>query len=285
VLCTAFLIVATALFAETTGSGTFDGGGGVSTSANFNVVASLGGVGGDSAGGSVSNSSGGTVTQPSAKSLTLNASPGSINQGATSQLSGTAAMDDDSVTSLSGTDIAWGIVTYPFQSVASNGVLTAVANVYATASGTVNGSYDGVPGSTSVQVLGPYAGSTIPESWFNQYFGPAPNPNAAPDYDATGTGQNNLFKYVAGLDPTNAASKFVLRVEAVAGEANQKRLVFNPRWNDRTYAPQFRTDLVGGAGWTNLLTTTVTDNGAERTLTDTNATGNARFYRIQITYP
>ena len=30
-----------------------------------------------------------------------------------------------------------------------------------------------------------------------------PNPDAAPDADVTGTGQDNLFKYTAGLDPTN----------------------------------------------------------------------------------
>jgi hypothetical protein len=29
----------------------------------------------------------------------------------------------------------------------------------------------------------------------------------------------------------------------------------------------------------------VDELGAERTVTDTNAVGNARFYRIQITYP
>jgi hypothetical protein len=52
-----------------------------------------------------------------------------------------------------------------------------------------------------------------------------------------------------------------------------------------SYTPLYRTNLAGGAGWTNLLTTTLSDDGTERTLTDTNAVGNARFYRIQITYP
>jgi len=34
-----------------------------------------------------------------------------------------------------------------------------------------------------------------------------------------------------------------------------------------------------------LTDTNVTDDGTERTVIDTNATDNARFYRIQITYP
>ena len=73
-------------------------------------------------------------------------------------------------------------------------------------------------------MLGPYAGGGIPDSWLVQYFGLPPNPNAAPTADFTGTGQNNLFKYVAGLDPTNPASVFVLKVANVAGQPTQKLL-------------------------------------------------------------
>jgi len=266
-------------------TGAFDSGGGISTSASYVVTSSLGPIGGNSAGGSVSNSGGGTVTQPNVKTLSISAAPSSVNQGNTSQLSGTATMDDDSHTALTGGDIAWSSVTYPFQSVGSNGVLTAVANVYATAAGTVNGSYDGVPGSRSVQVLGPYASAGIPDAWFIQYFGAPPNPNAAPDKDVTGTGQNNLFKYVAGLDPTNAASRFVLRLAAVPGQPGQKKLIFTPRWSDRAYTPVFRTNLVSGADWAALTNTNVNDNGAERTVIDLNASGPQKFYQIKITYP
>ena len=49
--------------------------------------------------------------------------------------------------------------------------------------------------------------------WQMQYFGSTTNPSAAANMDADGTGQNNQFKYAAGLDPTNPASVFqVLKV-------------------------------------------------------------------------
>ncbi len=265
-------------------TGVFDAGGGIATAGEFRAASSLGVVIGDSSAGSFRNSSGGPVTQSSVKSLRVNAAPASIYQGATSQLSGMATMDDDSFSALSGSEIAWGTVAYPFESVTSNGVLTAVAHVYAIVSGVINGSYEGIWGNTSVNVRGPYADSGIPEAWFTQYFGPAPNPAAAPDNDATGTGQNNLFKYVAGLDPTNAASVFRLRIERVDGQPNQKNLVFSPRWPDRIYTPMYRTNLLSGT-WQVLSATNVTDNGTERTVTDLNATESNKFYRIQISLP
>ena len=60
---------------------------------------------------------------------------------------------------------------------------------------------------------GSYAGDGIPDSWQAQYF-ELNNPNAAPNKDVDGTGQNNLFKYVAGLDPTNPTSVFRLKITA-----------------------------------------------------------------------
>jgi hypothetical protein len=194
-------------------------------------------------------------------------------------------LDDNTVTALNGSEIAWGIVVYPFQSLDANGLLTAVANVYSVATGTVNGAYLGTLGNTALQVTGPYANCGLPDGWFAQYFGMAPNPRAAPTADPTGCGQNNQFKYLAGLDPTNAASLFKLRIAAVAGQPGQKKLIFSPRWNDRTYTPVFRTNLLTGDAWVALTNTNVTDSGAQRTVIDLNATAAQKFYRISISDP
>jgi len=43
-----------------------------------------------------------------------------------------------------------------------------------------------------------YAGDGLLDGWQVQYFGQN-NPKAGPSVDATGTGQTNLFKCVAGL--------------------------------------------------------------------------------------
>jgi len=120
--------------------------------------------------------------------------------------------------------------------------------------------------------------------WQVQYFGPN-NPNADPGADADGTGQNNQFKYITGLDPTNPASIFTLAIAAVTNAPNQTCLTYNPVAGGRTYTPQFATNLVR-AFWRNLTTTTgpVTNLG-QVTVVDTNATTAAKFYRIQISLP
>lgn len=271
-------------------TGSFDGGGGVSTSTSYQVTASLGMVGEKAGSGSISNNGGVSVTAPSVKTVALSAAPGSVSECSTSQLSGVATMDDLTVTMLTGVDVMWDVPSFPIASIDSNGVATAAA-VYQDTLGNFSGHYLGVSGSGSLTVedtlpdnYGLYDNDGLPDQWQIQYFG-LENPDAAPNTDVTGTGQNNLFKYVAGLDPTNTTSLFRLRIEPVAGQPHQKLLIFSPRWNDRTYTPKFRTSWVGEAGWTNLTTFTISDNGTERTVIDTNATGNTRFYRIQISKP
>jgi hypothetical protein len=266
---------------------TIDGGGQRATSANYTMDGSVGGIGGISIVASPPETlKAGYIGQlTEVVSLTATGTPATVNQGATSQLTGTATLDDTTVTTLTGSDITWGIVTYPFQSVNGNGLLTAVANVYASPVGTVYGSYLGGIGSASVQVLGPYASSGIADSWLVQYFGMPPNLNAAPTADADGTGQNNLFKYIAGLDPTNAASRFVLTIASVPGQPSQKALTWTPLAAARTYTPEYQTNLVDGA-YTILTTYTgPTTNSTQVAVTDTNATQVSKFYRIRITYP
>jgi hypothetical protein len=131
-------------------------------------------------------------------------------------------------------------------------------------------------------------GDGIPDWWTLLYFGHPTGQEAdlsrATD-DAVGTGQNNHFKYVAGLDPTNSASVFRLDLRTVPGQENQMKLIFSPRWGDRFYTPQMTTNLVDGGSWTNLISAIIDDNSSERTVIDVNADGRYRFYRILLTLP
>jgi len=131
----------------------------------------------------------------------------------------------------------------------------------------------------------PVAPLTPFEQWQVQYFGSTNNPSAAPDADADGTGQNNQFKYVAGLDPTNPASVFVLNIVGVTNQPDQFDLQFSPVTAGRTYTPKFNADLTGGV-WTQLTgyAGPVT-NGNQVTITDLNATESSKFYRINISLP
>ncbi|MFZ2281023.1 MAG: hypothetical protein WAW39_24705, partial [Prosthecobacter sp.] len=151
----------------------------------------------------------------------------------------------------------------------------------------VQGSYLGLSGTLGLTVLdtvpdnfGTYASDGLPDSWQLQYFG-ANNPLAAPTADASGTGQNNLFKYTAGLNPTDPASRFITSVGHAPGSYT---LVISPRLPDRTYTVQFSTDL-SASGWQPLTGAIIQDNGQTRTVTDPDAASLRKFYRVQVSYP
>ena len=270
--------------AATLVTSSIDGGGQRASSASYVNDGCIGGIAGISSAASDTAKHGYIGQLTEVASLTVTGTPSVINQAATSQLTGKATMDDDTITALAGSDIAWGAVAYPFQSVSAGGLLTAVANVYADPVGTVDGSYLGATSNAMIQVLGPYAGGGIPDSWLVQYFGAAPNANAAPTADVTGTGQNNLFKYIAGLDPTNPASIFLLRIAPVAGQPGWKNLAFKPWATGRTYTPQYRLDLSSSSFTTLGGYSGQTTNGNEVSVIDLNAIESRKFYRIKITY-
>jgi beta-glucosidase-like glycosyl hydrolase len=118
--------------------------------------------------------------------------------------------------------------------------------------------------------------------WQTQYFGSFTNPAAAPDADASGTGQNNLFKYTAGLNPTNRASVFMLQMNF---QSNQPSLSFGPVWSNRFYNVQSRTDLFNG-NWADLTGATApSGNGSHFNFTDTNPLASKTFYRVGISLP
>lgn len=267
-----------------------DGGGGRSTGGGCVNDAGIEPVGGLAAHGASLNRAGyiGQLTDPAA--LTVTGTPAQVAETGTSQLGGIATMDDDTLTVLAGTEIDWSPPVWPLAGISTGGVATPAA-VYADTFASVTGRILGVSGSGTLQVLdtlpdnyGSYAGDGLPDGWQVQYFG-LDNPDAAPDVDLFGSGEDNLFKYVAGLDPTNPASLFQMQIEPVPGQPGQQNLVFAPRWPDRTYTPMFCSNLIGTPEWTNLLTSLVSDDGTQRTLTDTNAAARLRYYRMHIAYP
>ncbi|HWY29237.1 MAG TPA: hypothetical protein VNX46_00700, partial [Candidatus Acidoferrum sp.] len=119
--------------------------------------------------------------------------------------------------------------------------------------------------------------------WQNQYFGSFTNPLAAATADASGTGQNNLFKYTAGLNPTDPASIFVLKMLRMM--SNGPILSFGPVASNRTYTVQSRTDLWTGS-WLPLTGAfSWMTNGGQMTVMNTNVMSAAQFYRVGITAP
>ena len=289
------LLCATACLASSRSASSYslndstDAGGQHAASANYAVDSSIGGFGGISTAGSDTAKHGyvGQLTEVSSVSVT--GTPAQVNECSATQLGGTAAMDDATVTVLAGSEIAWGAPAWPIQTISVSGVATTMA-VYANTSATVSGLYLGISGSGSLLVLdsipdnfGAYAGDGLPDSWQVRYFG-LNNPQAVPAIDTFGTGQNNMFKYVAGLDPTNPASLFTLNIVPNAGMPNREDLVFSPCLADRTYTVLFTSNLLAGA-FIPVNCCATNDDGARRTVTDLLATTPCRFYRVRISYP
>lgn len=103
--------------------------------------------------------------------------------------------------------------------------------------------------------------------------------------DPDGDGHTNYFEFTAGILPTDAQSRFRTQIEPVANQVSRMRLRISPRFTDRSYTVETATTLGLPANWQPLTSFTVSDNGNERTITHTNATGSARFYRVKITKP
>lgn len=270
---------------------TADSGGTRATSASYTHDGSLGGVVGVS-----------TVTTPAETAkhgylgqlyevtgLVVSATPASVDETATRQLAAWQELDDDSDLAVSAAAVAWSVVSGPLTGISAAGLATA-GTVFQDTSTSVQGSFSGLNDSFDLTVrdvlpdnYGSYAGDGLDDDWQYDYFG-LDNPLAGPLLDPDGDSQDNRFEFTAGLVPTDPLSRFLLRVEPVAGEPAQKRLVFSPLVVDRTYDILTSTTLLDG-NWSALTGGIVIDEVDERSVIDPAATESRKFYRVEITKP
>lgn len=168
--------------------------------------------------------------------------------------------------------------------VPSVGHTYSAAGVYA-----VTETVTGFGGSTASQpcyvtVLTPQEASLF-QAWLTQYFNCTNCMQTLMNADADGTGQNNFFKYTAGLDPTNRASVFVIKLASVQNLPGQFSFQFTPVVAGRHYAPQYSLDPGSGV-WQSLTNYAgPVTSGAYVTVTDLSATNQSKFYRIDISLP
>jgi hypothetical protein len=284
----------------------------VRTSANYSVtteVADSGGARTTSASYTNDGSSGGvtgisTVAAPAevAKQgyvgqlyeivgFSVSAPQNFVNEGTTLQLSGGQLLDDATTLGVSASLVSWSVISGPLASISANGLASAQI-VYQDTGAIVQGVYLGNMGQLPLTVRNvgiddfqSYAGDGIDDAWQVQYFG-VNNPNAGPGVDFDGTGQTNLFKYVAGLNPVDPTSRFTVQSQKVVGQPLQRNIVFQPLVAGRVYVVQYNTSMaLPGGTWTTLSNISSIDNGNIRTVTDLNASDPDRFYRVQITKP
>ena len=226
-----------------------------------------------------------------ATALVVSAAPATVNETATRQLSGVQLLDDSTLLTVSAAAINWSVFSGPITSISAAGLAMA-GTVFQNTQATVQGAFGGFNGSLNLTVLdsiadnfGAYAGDGVGDDWQVQYFGAPPNANAGPNVDFDGTGQTNLFKYIAGLNPLDAKSRFILTIQSVPGQPGQRNVIFAPRLTDRTYTVTSKPGLASGSYVPLTNPSAPSDSGPQRTITDLSASGAVKFYRVEITRP
>ena len=134
---------------------------------------------------------------------------------------------------------------------------------------------------------GDSVGDGIPDWWRAQYFphvdpsGKTTNYLSCATCDADGTGQNNLFKYLAGLNPTNSASMF--RILSIAPNGSDLNVTWQTA-GGKTNSLQATGSM--GIGYTNVSPNLIIQGTGDTTMNwlDPGAYTNqpSRFYRIQL---
>jgi hypothetical protein len=271
---------------------TADAGGVHAISANYTNDGSLGGATGIStvAAPAVSTKGGYIGQLYDVTGLMLTAASLNLNEGTSDQLNAFQTLDDATLLAIPAASVAWSVVSGPLTGISANGMATA-GTVFQSTPATPQGSYQGDTSTLGLTVVnvnvddfGAYAGDQIDDAWQVLYFGQPPNANAGPVQDISGTGQTNLFKYVAGLNPLDG-SRFILTIAPVVGQPGQKALTFSPRLSDRTYTITSRPALSTGSYVPLANPSAPVDTGSQRTVNDLSAGGSSKFYRVEISKP
>jgi hypothetical protein len=221
--------------------------------------------------------------------LTLTAAQNTVAENGTRQLTPLLTLDDATLIAVPPALGTWSVLDGPVD--ITTGGLAYGEIIAAADTALVRVAYLGFTADLSLSVLnvntddfGTYAADGLADDWQVQYFGEN-SPQAAPGLDPDGDGFTNLFEFTAGLAPDSAASVFRHRIESVPGQPLQKRIVFQPRLAGRTYVIESSPSLGSTANWQPLASTTISDDGDQRAITDLDASGGMRFYRVRIEMP
>jgi len=269
---------------------TFDSGGQRVTSILYTNDGSTELVAGISAAQAQTVMKGGFVAQlTDVTAITLTAPQSTVAEGATIQIEAFELLDDNSRSYVAPQSVSWSVLSGPLTTGSTSGLLTAAA-VYQDTAATAHATHLGFQASLALTVMntgtddyGSYAGDGLPDTWQVQYFG-TNNPKAGPNVDAAGTGQTNLFKYVAGLNPTDPTSRLAVNIQKVPGQPGQMQIVIFPVGAGSTYTVVTKSNL-SDPTWAPLTSSTQSDIGQQRTVTDLSPSSTRKFYRVNISKP
>jgi len=116
----------------------------------------------------------------------------------------------------------------------------------------------------------------ISDDWEKAYFG-AVTTNRTQFTDTDGDGMTDYAEFIAGTNPTNAASRFYFTGEMLPGD-NLVQMQWTVVTN-RLYQVNVSTNL---SGWVPVTDWLQASNNPTMNYTVTNSGGGARFYRVQV---
>jgi serine protease AprX len=116
----------------------------------------------------------------------------------------------------------------------------------------------------------------IPDAWEMNYFGSVTT-NRTQFTDTDRNGMSDYAKFIAGLNPTNPASRFEF-----TGQTLESNCLVQIQWSvvtNRLYQVSATTNLVS---WLPVTDWMQASNDSTMSYTVTNAAGGAHFYRVQV---
>ena len=139
---------------------------------------------------------------------------------------------------------------------------------------------------TAVNRFQDSVGDGIPDWWRAQYFGGTgaiTNALSCATADPDGDGMSNYQEYLAGTNPTNAASVF--KIQGITNNASGLTVSFQSAWG-RNYMLYSSTNLASGA-WTAVPSQPVVlgDGGVDLLTDSATAASTQHFYRIGVQLP
>ena len=285
VACLSAHIVGAATYSQQ--ATTVDTGGAHGASASYSQQSCIGGISGITAvaaeGALAKAGYLGQIYDVSGIALTTTST--SLGESSSAQLGARETLDDGTYLALSTDSITWGVDSGPLTEISPSGFATADV-VACDSLAVVSGAYSIFNTTLDLTVLdtvpdnfGAYAGDGLGDDWQVQYFG-EDNPLAAPTLDPDGDGQINHFEFVAGLDPTDPSSRFIVQI--TGDSEGSPQVIFDPVVAGRTYTVKYK-DTLDASTWDTLLNKTTDNSGPERTITD-NSVGLAgsHFYIVEI---
>ncbi len=268
-------------------SSTIGLGGGQSTSANYSIQATIGGVApGFSSSTNYLNKAGFQGQQYTIESLQISGTPDPAIEASDLQLIATGVADDQTEIHIDPSQVSWAAVDGPITLIDSNG-LSSLGNVFEDSAVQYQGDYAGLTASLTLTVLnvgtddfGLYASDGLADSWQVQFFGLS-NPDAAPTSDPDRDLQSNAEEELAGFDPTDPRSFFLVTITDFS--MTNAAFSINRVLPGNDYVLEWKLDISDAEeDWKPVTTLTPGSPEDDAAIQDTTNTGPTRFYRVVV---